>query len=95
MKEVFLLEVSGESCANFFSLLPIASKLAAERGIVLKHIEASAENAEEVRRLNIERVPALLLMDGEREAARCYGYQPEEILQLWLDAKLQEIFLHR
>ena len=41
-----LLEVSGESCANCFTLMPILNRLAAERNIPLKHIEAGADTRE-------------------------------------------------
>lgn len=82
-----LLEVSGESCANCFTLLPVVSRLAAERGLPLEHLEADEGNAERVRALGIDRVPTLIVYGDGQEVARCTGYQPEEILTLWLDAK--------
>ena len=85
-----LLEVSGESCANCFTLLPIVNRLAAARGIPVRHIEVTEETAAEVRALYIERVPTLIVFKEGKEIARCTGYQPEEILEAWLDAKLEE-----
>ena len=55
-----------------------------------QHIELTRENEESVRAYGIERVPTLILLKDGEETARCTGYQPEEILELWLDAKLQE-----
>lgn len=85
-----LLEVSGESCANCFTLLPIVNRLAAARGIPVRHLEVTEETAAEVQALYIERVPTLIVFKEGIEIARCTGYQPEEILEVWLDAKLEE-----
>lgn len=85
-----LLEVSGESCANCFTLLPIVNRLAAARGIPVRHLEVTEETAAEVRALCIECVPTLIVFKEGKEIARCTGYQPEEILEVWLDAKLEE-----
>ncbi len=85
-----LLEVSGEGCANCLSLLPVVRRLAAARGIPVGHLEVNEENAERVRALEIVRVPTLIVFRDGQEIARCTGFQPEEILELWLDAKLAE-----
>ncbi len=90
MANIELMEVSGESCANCFSLLPILHKLAAERGIPLRHLEVTEESAEEVKKYQIDRVPTVLILKDGEVTARCTGYQPEEILSLWLDAKISE-----
>jgi thioredoxin-like negative regulator of GroEL len=38
----------------------------------------------------IEKVPTILLMQDGEIFARCSGFQPEEILELWMDAKIAE-----
>ena len=90
MSKFTLLAVSGESCANCYTLLPVVRKLAAERGMDVEHLEVSPENAARVQALAIDRVPTLIVLRDGAEAARCTGYQPEEILSLWLDAKTEE-----
>lgn len=90
MSKFEIVEVSGESCANCFTLMPILHKLAVERNIPLTHVEAGADTAEEVQQLNIERVPTVIVRRDGEEVARCTGFQPEEILSLWLDAKTEE-----
>ena len=85
-----LLEVSGESCANCFTLLPVVNRLAAARGIPVRHLELTAETAEAAQALCIGRVPTLIVYREGKEVARCTGYQPEEILEVWLDAKTEE-----
>ncbi len=85
-----ILEVSGEGCANCISLMPVLARLAREKGVPLRHLEVNEENRAEVERLRIERVPTVLVLRDGEPVARCTGYQPEEILDVWLDAKLEE-----
>ncbi len=82
-----VLEVSGEGCAGCVSLLPVLKKITQKLGLPLRMLEANEANAAEVRRLNIERVPTVLVLKDGEEIARCAGYQPEEILEVWLEAK--------
>ena len=90
MAKYSLLEVSGESCANCLTLLPLVNRLAAARGLEVGHLEVNGANAQRVRSLQVDRVPTLIVFRDGKEVARCTGYQPEEILELWLDAKIQE-----
>ena len=90
MAKYSLLEVSGESCANCLTLLPLVNRLAAARGLEVGHLEVNEANAQLVRSLQVDRVPTLIVFRDGKEVARCTGYQPEEILELWLDAKIQE-----
>lgn len=90
MAKYSLLEVSGESCANCLTLLPLVNRLAAARGLEVGHLEVNEATAQRVRSLQVDRVPTLIVFRDGKEVARCTGYQPEEILELWLDAKIQE-----
>ena len=90
MAKYTILEVSGESCANCLTLLPVVSRIAGARGIPVEHLEANEQNVQRVQALGIDRVPTLIVFRDGREIARCTGYQPEEILELWLDAKLAQ-----
>lgn len=85
-----LLEVSGESCANCFSLMPILHRLAAAKNIPLRHLELTEGTRAEAEKYQIDRVPTVLVLKDGEPVARCTGFQPEEILSLWLDAKIEE-----
>ena len=37
----------------------------------------------------VEKVPTILLVEDGEIFARCHGFQPEEILEIWLDAKIE------
>ena len=36
----------------------------------------------------IDRIPCPIVLKGDEEVARCSGYQPPEILSLWLKSKI-------
>ena len=85
------MEVSGESCANCFTLMPILKSLCENRqDIRLVHIEADYSTIKLMEALEVEKVPTILLTDDGEIFARCSGFQPEEILEIWLDAKIEE-----
>ena len=86
-----IVEVSGESCANCLSLMPVLSSIVSNRKDVrLVHVEADETTAEFLTRYEIRQVPTILLMDDGNVFARAVGFQPEEILELWMDAKIAE-----
>lgn len=92
LKGICVIEFSGESCANCISLLPVLNKIVSERNDCrLVHIEVEQKTMDLVQLFDIQAVPTILVtLDGEVKA-RCKGYQPEEILEIWLDAKINEI----
>ncbi|MCR5786377.1 MAG: thioredoxin family protein [Acholeplasmatales bacterium] len=92
LKGVCVIEVSGESCANCLTLMPILDRLVTPReGVKLVHIEADPTTEDLIKRFEIRQAPTILItLDGEiRE--RVVGFQPEEILEIWLDDKLQKL----
>ena len=83
------VEISGESCANCLTLMPILKDICQQRGDVrLVHVEADYTTLELMETWEVEKVPTILLMDDGEIFARCSGFQPEEILRLWIDAKI-------
>ena len=91
LKGLCVVEISGESCANCLTLMPILKELTAARNDVkLVHIEADYSTLDLMEELEVEKVPTILLMDDGEIFARCSGFQPEEILEIWLDSKIEE-----
>ena len=85
------VEVSGEGCAACLTLMPVLQDVIARReDLKLIHVEANEENKHLLTAWEVDRVPTVLLMDDGEIFARCHGYQPEEILEIWIDAKLEE-----
>jgi len=87
---ITVIEFSGEGCANCFTLMPILYKLIEKRNdCKLYHIEVSKDTKELVDLFKIEAVPTILVLKDLKEIARARGFQPEEILKIWLDAKIE------
>lgn len=85
------VEISGESCANCLTLMPILKSLCEARGdIRLVHVEADYTTTALMEAWEVEKIPTILLMENGEIFARCSGFQPEEILELWMDAKIEE-----
>ena len=91
MQGLCCVEISGESCANCLTLMPILKDICEARGdLRLVHIEADYSTLALMEALEVEKVPTILLVEDGEIFARCAGFQPEEILELWIDAKLEE-----
>ncbi len=91
LKGLCLVEVSGESCANCLTLMPILKEICDSRGDVrLVHVEADYSTLPLMEVWEVEKVPTILLVEDGEIFARCAGFQPEEILELWIDAKIAE-----
>ncbi|MDE5715253.1 MAG: thioredoxin family protein [Anaeroplasmataceae bacterium] len=92
LQGITIIEVSGESCANCLTLYPILNQIIKNRSdCVLHHLEIDENTAPIALNWHIESVPTILIMKDEEEYARCRGYQPYEILELWIDAKIEQI----
>ena len=84
-----LYEIGGASCAACYALMPSAREAAQNLGIPFYYLDADSA-ADLIEEWGINSVPALVLCDGGKNIACVYGYQPPEILEIWLESKLQE-----
>ena len=89
LKGTCVVEVSGESCANCLSLMPVLNDLVSKRNdVVLHHVEVDDYSMGFVQEYEIYSVPTILILKDGREVSRCRGFQPEEIWEVWLKAKI-------
>ena len=89
-KNIKVIEFSGESCANCYSLMPVLFEiLKSYEDVELVHIEVEKEKMDIIEKYQIDRVPTILILKDEIEIGRCRGYQPEEILAIWLEDKIE------
>lgn len=80
-----LIEIGGGGCAGCFAAMPDCKAVAENLGLKFVYLDAEDGRAQV---FGIDRVPTIILAEDGREIARCAGYQPQEILQLWTEAKL-------
>lgn len=92
LKGICVVEVSGESCANCLTLMPILDRIIKERNdCKLYHIEANDDTMDLINEFKVFSIPTILVMYDLEVKASCRGFQPEEILELWLDSKIGDI----
>lgn len=92
LKGISVVEVSGESCANCLTLMPILARLVGNRNdCTLHHLEVDETTLSICEEFGVEAVPTILIMKDDKVVSKCRGYQPEEILEIWLDSKIEEI----
>ncbi len=85
------VEVTGESCASCLTLAPVLKEVIAKRDdIRLDEVEVKEENRDLIEEWGVDRIPTTLLLDDGVPFARCHGFQPDEILEIWIDTKLEE-----
>ncbi len=91
LKGICVIEISGESCANCLTLMPVLNSIVEKRDDCrMVHIEADETTSELMNIFEVDRVPTILLCDDGEVFARATGFQPEEILELWIDAKITD-----
>lgn len=92
LKGICVVEVSGESCANCLTLMPILDRLVGKRtDCKLVHIEADATTVDLIQRFEVRQAPTILITKDGEVIERVVGFQPEEILEIWLDDKLDSL----
>lgn len=88
-----LIELGGDGCSGCIALQPIVVKLLPKYPQIQYHnVVVTHRTAEICKYYDIDRIPALLLIHNGVLVAKVKGYQPEEILDLWLEdvvSKLQ------
>ncbi|MGN0813296.1 MAG: thioredoxin family protein [Candidatus Coproplasma sp.] len=82
-----LIEIGGDSCASCLAVMPNCNAVALSFNLNFVKLDVE-EDAELVKNFNVDRIPSIILWDEGKILAKCSGYQPQEILELWVEAKL-------
>ena len=91
LKGISVVEFSGEGCANCISMMSLLKHILNNRSDVnLIHVELDEKTRDIIEKYQIDRVPTIIIFKDNQEIARARGYQVEEILELWLDSKINE-----
>lgn len=82
-----LIEITGEACDACIAVLPNCAAVAEKFG--LRFLRISVDDCPEaVGKFEIDRIPSIIIAEDGEVKAKCSGYQPIEILELWVEAKL-------
>lgn len=88
-KDICLIEIGGDFCANCLAVLPEAKEIAEENGVRFLRVDID-ETPQAIEKYEIERIPSIVLTYKGESFAKCSGYQPREIFSLWVEAKIEE-----
>ena len=92
LKGINVVEVSGESCANCLSLMPVLTRVMSKRNdSKLLHIEATESTRWFMDLYDVRNVPSILIIKDSKLIDKCYGFQPEEIHEVWIDMKIKKL----
>ena len=83
-----LILITGNGCASCISMHEIAIEAAKKFNLPFKEMEVE-KAPEYVEKYDIKHVPTLLLIDNLRLIDKVHGFQPKEILELWLEYKIK------
>jgi len=87
-KSIKIIEISG-GCAGCAEVTPVLYSVAEKFGLEACVLDAERE-PEAIKKYGVKKIPSIILTDEEGAFASCSGYQPQEILSLWTEAKIEE-----
>lgn len=86
-----MILISGEGCANCISMLPMVLKYKEHAKIDVFVIEADMSNSKILEKYEVSFVPTILLISHGQLISKIRGYQPEEVFEIYVETKLEEI----
>lgn len=89
LKGKCLIEISGETCDACLAVAPNCRAVAENFGLRFVKISIE-EHPEVIETYSIDRIPTIILARDGELIAKCSGYQPQEILELWVQAKSED-----
>lgn len=89
---VHLVELSGDQCSGCVALNPIVHKLLQKyEGINYHYVIVTHNSSDICHKYNIDRIPALLFLHNGELLSLVKGFQPEEVLDLWLEDEMLKV----
>lgn len=78
------------SCANCYAMQHELKPICEKMGIDFELRTDSQVDIEFIKKYDVISYPTGLLFDNDELLGKFKGYQPNEIIEIWLDTKLEE-----
>ncbi|MFI3252127.1 MAG: hypothetical protein R3Y60_03185 [bacterium] len=78
------------SCANCYALQHELKPICDRKGIEFELITDSNIDSNFIKKYEVVSYPTALLFHNDELLGKFKGYQPNEIIEIWLDTKLDE-----
>lgn len=86
-----IIEVQGDSCANCITMMPIIRNIANGRNdLTVFTLLLNEETRPILSKYDVVSIPTTLLLYNDELLGKVSGLQPEEILEFWIDSKIEE-----
>ncbi len=90
-ERIALILIGGEGCANCVSMYPLVKNIEETREEVsVFYVEVDESNCAINEHFEVEVVPSILMTNYGNLVSKIKGYQPPEIFDLYVDAKIAE-----
>ena len=90
--EFAVILISGEGCANCYSMHPLVSSLKdTYDDIDVYFVEVDESNFDINTEYGVEVVPTVLVTSYGKLVAKIKGFQPDEIFRLYIESKYNEV----
>lgn len=81
--------ISGESCANCYNLVPTINNIMPRfKNVNFYNLEIEEKYFNFLKIMKVNTIPTILVIKDNELIGSCHGYQPDEILEIWLEDKL-------
>ncbi len=90
LKGYSLVEISGDGCAACHSLLPVLQDISKSMNLNLFFANASSDVEEMLKHYDVTAIPTILLLHDSLLLGKVKGFQPQEILEIWIETKIND-----
>lgn len=88
-KGIHLVELAGDQCSGCAALNPVVHNLLKKYPRVAHHYVTVTHNTQAIcQEYKIDRIPALVFIFNGQVLSVAKGFQPEEILDIWLESEI-------
>lgn len=85
-----LVLISGDGCPNCIAMKPILNQIVTNNNdINLYYVDLSKKIENIIKKYEILSVPTILFLHNDILIDKVTGFQPQEILELWIDYKMK------
>ena len=89
LKGLNVIFVSGEGCASCVSMIGVLNSVSTcFKNVNFYILEVGEEFLYFLNKNQVRTIPSILIFKDNELIDMCHGYQPDEILENWLDAKI-------
>ncbi len=93
LKGINVILITGEGCVSCFSMINVINNISSKfKNVNFYNLEVEDKYLEFLNKYNVRTIPSLLIIKDNELISSCHGYQPEEILEIYLESKIEDTY---